>query len=138
MNTYETTYNTTMQNTETLGNNALLRAKKYGQDLGGIGRLLTYAEANTGNSTNCLFGTSYSDPLRTVLYGRYTETEKVGGSSGNGCLYYWLASSSKDNNSAVWCVNGDRRKCFCLNYDNVSGYGVRAIVEIYESAVQEV
>lgn len=127
-----------MQNTETLGNNALLRAKKYGQDLGGIGRLLTYAEANTGNSTNCLFGTSYSDPLRTVLYGRYTETEKVGGSSGNGCLYYWLASSSKDNNSAVWCVNGDRRKCFCLNYDNVSGYGVRAIVEIYESAVQEV
>ena len=71
-NTYEETYHTEIPNTET--NNAILKVRKYGRDLGVTGRLLTVNEANTRNTTNCLFKTS---AMQTILYGKYTETDKV-------------------------------------------------------------
>ena len=107
LNTWDAPANKTMPSTETLGNNAVLKARKYGQDLGGTGRLLTYEEANTSDSVNCLFGMTSSDPLRTVLYGRYTGDDKVGGSSGNGYLMYWLASTYETWNGSVWYVYGN-------------------------------
>ena len=135
LNTYETTYNTTMPAEEDLSNNALLRARKYGQDLGGTGRLLTYDEANTNDSTNCLFKTS---KMETILYGRYTGDDQVGGSSGNGYLYYWLASSYEDYNNCVWYVWGSSGYLRGVDYDNTGIFGIRPVIEVDESVVQEV
>ena len=74
----------------------------------------------------------------TVLYGRYTGDDQVGGSSGNGYLNYWLASSNENESDRVWGVYGSGS---CLSYYDfcTSNYsGVRPVIEISESAVQEV
>ena len=133
LNTWDAPANKTMPATETLSNNALLRARRYGEDLGGTGRLLTYDEANTSDSTNCLFKTS---AMQTILYGKYTGDDKVGGSSGNGYLYYWLASSSEYNYDRVWYVDSINSSLVFKDYYNSRILGVRPVIEISESLIQ--
>ena len=135
LNNWDAPVNKTMPNTETLSNNALLRARKYGQDLGGTGKLLTYEEANTSDSTNCLFKTS---AMKRILYGRYTVDDKVGGSYGNGYLYYWLASSysASSYRDYVWEVRGGDQGLGSSKYDNSNKSGVRPVIEISESLIQ--
>ena len=141
LNIYETTYNITIPASETNLNNAVLKARKYAADLGisATGRLLTYEEADISDTANCLFN---SLDLQTILYGRYTDDDKVGGLSGNGYLSYWLASSDERDNISVWRLKGNYRT---LNGSlelrdpsfNNSGYdGVRPVIEVLESAIE--
>ena len=133
LNTWDAPANKTMPAEEDLSNNALLRARKYGQDLGGIGRLLTYDEANTGDSTNGLFKTS---AMQTILYGKYTGDDKVGGSSGDGFLFFWLASSYEGSEMSIKRVFGGNGTISEAFYNYSSKIGVRPVIEIDESTIE--
>lgn len=127
LNTWDAPKNKTIPSTETPSNNALLRARKYGQDLGGTGRLLTYDEANTSDTTNCLFKT---DAMQTILYGTYTGSDQVG----EGFLSYWLATTTRYTNEQVYLVQDSR--VGAVAYSSENGYGVRTVIEVSESLIQ--
>ncbi|MBQ1392801.1 MAG: hypothetical protein IIY81_04550 [Lachnospiraceae bacterium] len=131
LNTWETTYSKTMPNTETTSNNAIKRARKYGQDLVGVeGRLLTYDEANTSDTTNCLFQTS---AMQTILYGSYSGTDAV---KTDCCLVYWLGSADENSSTGVWIVNGYGSYLDLNSYSSSCGGGVRPVLEVSESLIQ--
>ena len=136
----ETNYNNENEyNGETVANNAILRARQYavdvfGSNVGAVGRLLTYDEANT-SETNSLVGTGKVST--TVLYGIWEDaSEKVGGSSGNGYLYYWLASSSENYNNFVDVIVGEYTSLGWWLYSEQNWCGVRPVIEVPESAIQ--
>ena len=125
LNTYEETYDTEMPNTETVGNNAMLRARKYGNDLGATGRLLADEEAN-----------SLENSMSTIIYGRYTGGDKVGGSSGNGYLYYWLGSVVNYDSDIVCIAFGIGGFADTCGYSVSTKCSVRPVLEISKDKIE--
>ena len=95
---------------------------------------VTYEEAKEGLNT-CLFGTGANQTSTTILYGQYTGADKV---ETDGCLYYWLASSNEYDNTNGWYVTGLGSNVYGCNFDYSGNSGVRPVIEVPESAIQQV
>ena len=118
----EPTIPTEGDNAQSVSNNAILRAREYGRNLGVTGRLLTYDEANTLKST-----------MSTIIYGKYTGDEKVGT---DGWLLYWLGSASGNSSAFVWYVSGDNSGLISNSCSGSSSTGVRPVLEVLKSQIQ--
>ena len=110
------TYPYDLNNTPTSADaDAIAKAKAYGANLGGTGRLMTYEEATALQSAN-------SD----ILYGK-------NGKSSSTYLKYWLGSAY--NADYVWVVYGNVSLISSSSFGSGFGFGVRPVVEISKSSI---
>ena len=136
LNIWDVPEEKTMPDTETVSNNAILKSRKYGSDLGIAGKLLTYDEANERDTINCLFQTSV---MQIILYGKYQGDSRVGGETGNGMLLFWLGSTYESSVYHVYYQDGDDGMGRGIASSGVSGlsrYGVRPVLEISKDKIE--
>ena len=103
--------------------NAIEKAKEYGEQNGGTGRLLTFDEANS-------MITHYGDTstLNSIVLGDYSSCR---------ALDYWLGTASKFYNDFIYTVEGANEPTISdYKYDN-AGFGVRPVIEIDEEKIDE-
>ena len=134
------TYALADNNTWTVGStevkNAIRVASEYGIAKGGTGRLMTYQEAyniqqnGTARMKNILWGKQGSGTGEVT---EYSGENKVGGSSGNGYLYWWLGSAH--NGNYVSLVNGRTNTLDISSYGSTD-YGVRPVIIVSKSNIQ--
>lgn len=97
LNTYEETYSAEIPNTETESNNAILKARKYGRDLGVIGRLLTYDEANSMQTLYDEDFEKYGPIYGPILFGFFEEGDWINS---------WLGTGYEGNSNKVYTACG--------------------------------
>ena len=124
--------------TETIYNNAILKARNYGSKLGGEGRLITYDEASTIIDS--------SVELKSIILGDYAinKDERERG------LIYWTSTTRNTNDNTVGIVCNtyksgrtgssifvEENSEYDLDGSRHNQYpGVRPVVEMPKSALQ--
>ncbi|MBQ9298595.1 MAG: InlB B-repeat-containing protein [Clostridia bacterium] len=126
LNTYTTDAVAAAANpAQTKANNAIMRARDYATSTigsGAEGRLLTYGEANTLQSS---YAVMINGIANTNTYGNY--------------LCYWLSSSADGSDvDYVWGVRGDYGDLYpnFYNYVDDSNFGVRPVITVSKSLIQ--
>ena len=108
--------NYTMPSSQTVSNNAIMKARAYGTSKGGTGRLMTVEEVEAlGGSTS-----SYS----TSNCPSWINSQN-----------FWLGSAVEGISNDVWGVDGEYGFLDSRGYSNGSNFGVRPVVEISKSEI---